>query len=342
MFGKIRKTIKYSAYFIVVLTMILIYANNKSELDNYGEDLWQTFKNAIAKFAVIPEYTPKQVQKQETTVQKPQEKPAEITLPKASIEYTVLHENNGKKIIYGYDKNFNLAAFTDGKKQAILEYTQDGNLEKITAGERAIKFNYNQRGQLTKIEDDGRVVQLRYDLNGFLKLYESAHDKLAFQFDALGKLMTYKRGEGYETKFTYNKEKLDSFVKDGTVTKITFGAKNLVKGIVTDDSYLVINYGKDDLLSYLAGAKYGLAETISYNTNDESIVSSTDNSIFTGKPETARITALNLHLSCAKFKKLPVLFDPVAYLLYTNYFKEDIVSYFVNNFVCDVVYGRSV
>lgn len=341
MLSKIRKTAKYSAGLIVILALIIIYAHNSAEINNFGEDLWQTFKNIIAEFAVVPEYTPKPAPKQEAIVQKPVQTET-VSLPQANIEYTITQKNNEKQILYGLDKNLNLVAFTDKKNQAIFEYSPEGAINRITAGERVIAFNYNQRRQLTRINDSGQMTQLRYDVNGFLKLYETPYEKLTFFFDPLGKLMTFKRGEGYETKFTYSKEKLDSFLKDGTTTKINFGAKGSVKSAVTEDSYLVLNYGRDTLLGYLAGAKYGLAETISYNTNDESVVSSTDNSLFTGEPETARIATLNLYLACTKFKKLPVIFDPLAYVLYTNYLKQDIVQFFANNFVCDVVYGRTV
>ena len=145
-----------------------------------------------------------------------------------------------------------------------------------------------------------------------------------------------------ETKFTYYKGRLSAFIKDGTTTRIFYGAKDMIKGAETDDSQLVLNYGKDNLLSYLAGLKYGLGETISYNTNDETVISANDDSVFTGETEQARINALNIYLTCAKFKKLPVLFDPLAYALYVNYFKQDLVSYLVNNYVCDVVYDRKV
>lgn len=343
---RIMKLAKYIAYIVVITAVLISYSTNRERIneafpfEDLSIDLWQDFKSFITKFSVVPEYVPKVQPKQEivaTTVEKPL---LEIKNAKADVEHTIVHQKSGKKSFYGFNNKLNLVAFADGTRQAILEYSNDGVLQAITAGERVMKFNVNPRGQLTRINDGYDVIQLKYDFNGWLKNADYPYEKLAFQFDAMGRLMTFKRGEGYETKFTYYKDKLDSFVKEGTVTKVVHNADGFIKGFTTDDSYFVLNYGKDNLLSYLAGAKYGLGETISYNTNDESIVSSTDDSIFTGEPETARIAALNLYLTCAKFKKLPVLFDPLAYSLYTNYFKQDIVAYLVNNFVCSVIYGR--
>lgn len=344
MLEKIKKTTKYTAYAIIITALLLVYYNNQQELNNFAQDLWQTSKKFISYFAVVPEYQPI------TTNQNQPKKEPQIILPKkieeelnlANITYTIKQTKSGKQSFYGYDAKYNLVAFTDGQKKAIIEYNPEEKISKITSGNRKITLNYNPRGELTQIIDNEQATKLKYGINGQLKSIETPYEKLAFFFDDLGKLMTYKRGEGYETKFTYNKNKLDSYLKDGTTTKVTFNSKGQLKTVLTDDSHLIINYGKDDFISYLAGIKYGLAETISYNTNDETITSATDDSQFTGETEPARINALNLYLTCIKFKRTPVMFDPLAYVLYTSYFKQDIVYYLTNNLVCDTVYGREI
>ena len=340
MLEKIKRTTKYAVYSIIIIIVLSVYFSNQQEINNFSQDLWQTFKKFISSFAVVPEYQPA------TQAQGSQKKEHEIILPQkieeasnsANITYAIKQIKAGKQFSYGYDDRFRLVEFTDGERKTIIEYTPEEKIYKIISGDKIIKFNYNQRAELMQITSNEQVTKLRYDMNDWLKSVETPYEKLTFLFDSTGKLMTYRRGEGYETKFTYNKNKLDSFLKDGTTTKLTFNQKEQLKNAITDDDNLIINYGKDDLISYFAGTKYGLGETISYNTNDETITSATDDSQFTGETETARIIALNLYLTCTKFKKVPVLFDPLAYVIYTSYFKKDIISYLTNNFVCDAFY----
>ena len=344
MFEKIKKTTRYMAYAVIIISILLVYYGNYRELNNFAQDLWQTTKKLISLFAVVPEYQPIQQkftqQKEEPQIIQP--KKIEETLNSASIIYTITQTKAGKQLFYGYDLQYRLVAFTDGQKKAIIEYTPEEKISRITSGKRKILLNYNARGELMQITENEQITKLRYDINGNLKNIETPYEKLTFLFDDLGRLMTYKRGEGYETKFTYDKNKLDSYLKDGTITKVTFNSKGQLKTAITENSHLVINYGKDDFISYLAGIKYGLAETISYNTNDETITSATDNSQFTGETETARINTLNLYLTCIKFKRTPVIFDPLAYIMYASYFKQDIIAYLTNNLVCDAVYGREL
>lgn len=349
MFRKTRKIIKYFATGIIILAFIIAYSNNRNyvndifPIEDLGKNLWFGFKNMISKLNVVPEYIPTfSVQKAPKQTPKEEEQVKTTQKLDVEIEHLVVQKKAGKDIQYGFDKNYNLVYSNNAQTEAFFKYTQDGFIEQIVVGNRQIIFNYNPSRQLTKVIDAEKIAQFRYDFNSWLKSADYPYEKLFFMFDSLGQLMTFKRGVGYETKLTYDKGRLAAFVKDGTITRLAYNAKNLIKSVETDDSYLVLNYARDDFLAYLAGVKYGLGETISYNTNDESVVSATDDSVFTGATEPARINALNLYLACAKFKKLPVLFDPLAYALYVNYFKQDIISYLVNNYVCDVVYDRKV
>ncbi len=348
MFRKTRKIIRYFALCVIFLALIFAYSNNRTyvndilPIEDLGKNVWFGFKNTLSKLNVIPEYTPTfTVQKAPKQIAK-EEDAKTIQKLDVEIEQLVVQKKAGTELQYGFDKNYNLVYSNNTQTETFFKYATDGFIEQIVAGNRQILFTYNPSRQLIKVTDEDKIAQFRYDFNGWLKSADYPYDQLLFLFDSLGHLMTFKRGVGYETKFTYDKGRLSAFVKDGTTTRLAYGAENRIKGAQTDDSYLVLNYGRDDFLAYLAGAKYGLGETISYNTNDESVVSATDDSVFTGATEPARINALNIYLACAKFKKLPVLFDPLAYALYVNYFKQDIVSYLVNNYVCDVVYERKV
>ncbi len=339
------KILRWTVRIVIIAAIFLAYYNYRYEINEFfpiedlGKNAWPSFKAFIAKFAVVPEYEKKAVvmPKEEAVIPEVvQEKVHDI---KAS--FVAVQKWFDEEILYSYDDSLNLVAVDRRDKRIKLFYTHDGFVQEIIAPDRILEFYRNPRGELTRITDNNKEITIKYDFYGRpSKVTFNDGDTLTFEFDGFNRLLKVKRGVGIPSVFFYRDNKLASLTKQSVVTEFSFNADGLLRSVLTGDDYLVLNYGKDKLLSYLAGSKYGLAETISYNTNDVSLVSNKDNAVFTGEPEQVRFKAFNLYLGCTKFKRIPVVFDPIAYVLFNNYFKEDIIGYLVNNYVCEVVFDK--
>lgn len=347
MFDRLRKTVKTVINLVIIVAVVLAYTSYRSEINEYVPveeyvfSLWSAFKNFIAQFAVVPEYTPRIVEKPKVEP-KLQSQPVVKEPVKITATSFVTHKKDGQEIVFGYDSEGKLVSVDDSGKEIRFLYTHDGFIEEISDASRKIVFDYNPRGELIKITDGDDVTAIKYNFYGFVSKISLPKDTLTFEFDNLGRLVKFRRGVGYETTLFNKENHVVSLNKGSDTTDFLYNQYGLLKLARTGDDYWVLNYGKDLLLSYFAGTKHNLGETISYNTNDVSVVSKTDNSFFVGGTEPVRFDAVNIYLACSKFKKLPVFFDPLAYVIYTNYFKKDLVAYVVNNFVCDVVYGRGL
>ena len=347
MLKRLGKIWRWTLRILIIAAFVLAYHNYRYEIndafpvEDLGVDAWYSFKGFIAQFAVVPEYERRAVAKPQEIVQEVKKEEPEIVLPEIKQSFVARQKWFDEEIVYGYDAELNLVSVEREHKKILFYYAQDGFLESIVAPDRAVEFHRNERGELTKIIDKSKETQIKYDFYGRpSKVDFSDGETLAFEFDGFNRLLKFRRGAGIPVVFFYRDNKLVSFTKASVVTELSFNAAGLLKGVLTGDDHLVVNYGRDNLLSYFAGSKYGLGETVSYNTNDVSLVSNKDNAVFSGDPEPVRFKAFNLYLGCTKFKRIPVVFDPLAYVLFENYFKEDVVGYLVNNYVCEVVFDR--
>ena len=64
MFGRTKNILKYSAYFVVILAVILVYSDYREQInvilpvENFVFGIWPAFKGFIEYFDVVPEYIP--------------------------------------------------------------------------------------------------------------------------------------------------------------------------------------------------------------------------------------------------------------------------------------------
>ncbi|MBI4016419.1 MAG: hypothetical protein HY363_01875 [Candidatus Aenigmarchaeota archaeon] len=325
----------YSLTVLVILVAVLFWLYKQPEIKEKADAIYANFQKYMEKYAVKPPSPPqfpeikKEVQKEEIIVQKKEE---EKLLPEIIVKQTSQAQTSSLK----FDAEKKLIAVHKGTETIKFEY-ENASLKKISAV-KPIEFTYSEKNLLTNITTPRWTVNLHYDRYDRLNVYATRDDQIRFDWDINDQLTGFKTDQGIPTTFTYYENKKIKSFKKTVETIVRYDDKNRIKGLQSDDDFMIINYWKDNLLSSLSGSKYGLKETVNYGPTEIKLVSNTEQVVFSEGTEETRIAAFNLFLVCKKIKYIPVVFDPRSWSIYSDYFKKGIVDYLVNNFVCNAVY----
>ena len=325
----------YSLTVLVVLIAVLFWLYKQPQIKDKVDAVYADFQKYMEKYAVKPPEPKKmpvqEIEKKEVmqVVEKKEEKPAPAIIVKQS--------SPTQTISLGFDAENKIIAVYIGTNIVTLDH-ENSSLKKISAA-KPIEFTYGEKGLLTNITTPRWTINLHYDRYDRLNVYTTPNDKIRFDWDINDQLTGFKTDQGVPTTFAYNEDKKIRSFKKTVETIVRYDDKNRIRSLQSDDDFMLINYWKDDLMSSLSGSKYGLKETVNYGPTEIKLVSNTDEQVFSGGTEEARITAFNLFLACKKIKYIPVVFDSRSWTIYSDYFKKGIVDYLVNNFVCNAVYG---
>lgn len=255
--------------------------------------------------------------------------------PKVYAFNTVLQTRGDTVVLYWFDQNDNIILINNSGKSTYFFYDGD-KLMMIKSWDKERNFLYGS-GLLTNVVSKYETTDFVRDAWNRLIGIEDG-EKVSFSYDPNDRLLSFKRGSGMPTTFEYDeKDRIKSFTKVLTTTNAYYDDSGRLKLLDTQNSFLVIAYWREDLLSSLSGDVYGLKETVSYNQNDIKLVSATDESVFTGELERLRINALNTYLFCKKFRKAPVVFDALSYILFYDYFDEGVEEYIVMSYYCEAL-----
>ncbi len=326
----------YSLTVLVVLIAVLFWLYKQPQIKDKVDAVYADFQKYMEKYAVRPpepKVMPVQEIEKKEAVQVVDEKET-----KQAPEIIVKQSSPAQTISLGFDAENRIVAAYIGTNIVTLDY-ENSSLRKISATKQ-IEFTYGERGLLTNITTPRWTINLNYDRYDRLNVYAAPDDKIRFDWDINDQLTGFKTDQGVPTTFTYyDNKKIKSFRKQSRETVVRYDDKNRIKSMQTDDDFMLIHYWKDNLMSSLSGSKYGLKETVNYGPTEIKLVSNTDEQVFSSGTDETRAAAFNLYLTCKKIKHLPVVFDPLAWAVYSDYFKKGIVEYLVNNFVCNAIYG---
>jgi YD repeat-containing protein len=248
----------------------------------------------------------------------------------------VIQTRGDETILWGYDENNRLVLVNSSGKSVVLTYN-NGNLVSIDDGVKPVTFLY-EKGRLIGSQRGARHWMFNYSSKGKLVGIDNG-EKVDMSYDSKGRLSSVRLNEGVSTEFEYDDQnRTRAMYRDRIRTDLTYDDKGRLKLMSRGDDHFVIAYWRYNLLSSLSGTMYGLKETVNYGPEEISLVSDVEQNRFASTyadEETVRMSAFNTFLFCTRFKKLPVLFDGLSWVLFREYMKGDITAYFLSAFLCE-------
>ncbi len=267
------------------------------------------------------------------TRQKVVKKAVEFVPPKeVFIEHNVsnvIKQMHGlDKIEYGFDNDNNLVRIQK-KDQIIYFYYKDGFLRKISDGSKSVELEYYNGFLSSALGDTELPVKYSMENN----LLKSADD-YSFTYTAEEDLWITKEGAGAGLTFYYEDGVLDFIKKGNIVTHFYYNDKDQVKHVEDGSNHLILAYGRGQKLASLSGNMYGTGEMFDYGKGRISIISNVDESVFYGDEENLK-TVFDMYLSCTRFRRDISVFEPIAYVVYSDYFNKSVYDYMLENFYCE-------
>ncbi len=294
----------------------------------------------MERFAVKPPEVPESFRRPQEEIGVQHKPVPTASEPEVIIaQKTILHTPQ-RSYTFGFDEHEKLVqVLSEG---SVINVHHEGEQYKtIIKNNEPVQFWYGERNLLTNITTQKGQLDFHYDRYDRVSVLVTPDKKLRMEWDIKDQLLSAQINQGLPTTFLYNdKKQVSSFKKTSRDTTVRYDEKGRIRGLDSDDDHLVIHYWKDNLMSSFSGSKYGLKETINYGPTEIKLVSNTDETLVTEGTDTTRTKVFNFFLTCKKIKQLPVLFDPTAWVIYQNYFKTDSADYFVNNVLCNAVFGK--
>lgn len=232
------------------------------------------------------------------------------------------------KIEWGFDDNKNLVRLQHGA-DVVNFYYKDGFLRKISDGEKSVELEYFN-GVLSSASGDTNLP-LRYAVRDGL-LTEADDYKFAYTSD--GSLLMFREALGVGLNYYYEDSRLDYIKKGNVVTHFYYNDKGQLDHVEDRNNNLVLAYGRGQKLASLSGNVYGLGEMFDYGKGRISVISNVNESVFYGDEELLK-KAFDLYLSCKKFRRGYMVFEPVAFAVDNNYFNKSVYDYMLENFYCE-------
>ncbi|MBN1645323.1 hypothetical protein JW851_04810 [Candidatus Woesearchaeota archaeon] len=253
--------------------------------------------------------------------------PKEIFI-KHNVSSIVKQIHDTEKIEWGFDENKNLVRIQD-KENIINFYYKDGLLRKISDGDKSVELEYFN-GFLSSASGNTELP-IKYSVeDGLLR----SADDYVFTYNEESKLWIFKEALGVGLTFYYEKGNLDFFKKGNIVTHFYYTDKNQVKHVEDGQNHLILAYGRGQNLASLSGNIYGLGEMFDYSKGRISIISNVNETVFYGEEEVLK-KVFDMYLSCTRVRRDIGVFEPIAYVVYNNYFGRNVYDYMLENFYCE-------
>lgn len=232
------------------------------------------------------------------------------------------------KIEWGFDEGKNLVRIQI-KDRLIDFYYKNNLLRKISDGDKSVELEYVD-GVLSSASGDTELPIQYIVENGLLK----SADDYKFTYTSDGKIWIFREALGAGLTYYYEDGMLDYFKKGNIVTHFYYNDKGQIKHIEDGRNHLILAYGRSQKLASLSGNLYGLGEMFDYGKGRISIISNVNDAVFYGEEELLK-KAFDVYLSCTRFRSDVGVFEPIAYMVYNDYFDKNVYDYMLENFYCE-------
>ena len=257
----------------------------------------------------------------------------EVVIKRTPDVVETITQTGARNVKYGFNKYDDLVQVDSPEGQTTFEYDDYGKL--VSIGDGTIKFTYDG-DKLVKVSREFETVELAYNAFGDLERVDDAEIH-KFKYDANARLVEHQRGNAPPTVFEIDDEnKTVKTTKSTIVADFYYNEEGLVQDVNRNDRHIIIGYGREDKLSSFSGVIYGVGETISYNPNSIEVVSNERHAEFTGHYR-IRPKILDLYLYCNMIRRIPVFFDPIAYVIANNYLGYSTEEYILKGYYCEFV-----
>lgn len=234
---------------------------------------------------------------------------------------------------YGLSEDNVVLRVASGEDVWNFKYTE-GYLIEISGADK-VEFIYDN-ALLSSIVN-GEKFDFIYDENNRLVEVKTGRESWHIEY-VLDRVERVRRGVAGGASFDYDDSRIKAFSRGPIVTNVFYDDRNRVRNFDADDTKMILGYWRDDKLVSLTGKTFGAGVAVSYGPGvpafEAKIVSGSDNSVFTAAYTDTLYKVVDEYLYCKYVRRLGLLFDGISYAFFVNYFKGDIVDYFVMNFRC--------
>jgi len=256
----------------------------------------------------------------------------EVAIKRTPEVVETLTQTGARNVKYGFDKYDDLVSIEGPEGKIAFEYDEYGKL--VSIGEGLINFTY-KGDKLIRVDREFDSVDLEYNSFGDLVKIDD-HDVHKFKYDANARLIEHQRGNAPPTKFEIEGNNTLKTTRSTITTIFRYNEDDLIRDVDRNDNHISIGYGRENKIASFSGSIYGVGETISYNPNSIEIVSNERPAEFTGHYR-IRPKLFELYMYCNMLRRVPVLFDPIAYVLANHHLGYDTHDYFVKGYYCEFV-----
>lgn len=232
------------------------------------------------------------------------------------------------KVEWSFDNNKNLVRIQHNA-DIVNFYYKDGFLRKISDTKKSVELEYYD-GFLSSASGDTELPNKYVVENGLL----ASADDYNFAYDNDEKLLIFKEGVGVGTNFYYEDDKLDFTKKGNVAVHFYYNDKGNLDHVEDGQNHFILAYGRGEKLASLSGNMYGLGEMFDYGKARISVISNEDESVFYGEEEALK-KAFDLYVSCTRFRKGYMVFEPIAFVMNNDYFDKSVYDYMLDNFYCE-------